>query len=58
LIWLLTIRADCVEGNAILATIGTLRVALVFFKVISIELPERQTDTLPLSQGTPAFLAE
>ena len=26
--------ADCVEGNASLASIGTLLVALVFFKVI------------------------
>jgi hypothetical protein len=57
-IWLLTMRADCVEGNASLAIIGTLLVALVFFKVISVAAPERQTDTFPVSQGTPALLAE
>jgi hypothetical protein len=50
--------ADCVEGNASLAIIGTLLVALVFFKVISVAPPERQTDTFPVSQGTPALLAE
>ena len=58
LIWSLTMWADCVEGNASLASIGTLLVALVFFKVISVAPPERQTDTFPVSQGTPALLAE
>jgi hypothetical protein len=47
-----------VEGNAILASIGTLLVALVFFRVISVAPPERHTDTFPVSQSTPAFLAE
>jgi hypothetical protein len=47
-----------VEGNTALASIGTLLVASVFFKVISVAPPERQTDTFPMSQGTPAFLAE
>src|SRR5271166_4685419 len=58
LIWLLTIWADCVEGNASRATIGTWLVALVFFKVIFVTPPERHTDTFPVSQSTPAFLAE
>ena len=58
LIWLLTIRADCVDGKASLAIIGTLLVALVFFKVISVAPPERQTDTFPVSHGRPALLAE
>ena len=58
LIWSLTIWADCVEGNASLATIGTLLVAWVFFKVISVAPPERHTDTFPVSQSAPAFLAE
>jgi hypothetical protein len=58
LIWSLTIWADCVEGNAILAIIGTLLVALVFFKVISVAPPKRQTDTFPVNQATPALLAE
>ena len=53
----LTIRADCVEGNANLASIGTSLVALVFDKVISVAPPERHTDTFPVSQSTPAFLA-
>ena len=50
--------ADCLEGNAILASIGTLLVARVFFKVTSVAPPERQTDTFPDSQGAPALLAE
>jgi hypothetical protein len=58
LIWSLTMRADCVEGNAILASIGTLLVAWVFFKVISMVPPERHTDTFPVSHSAPAFLAE
>jgi hypothetical protein len=58
LIWSLTIWADCVEGNASLATIGTLFVILVFFNVITVAPPERQTDTFPVSQGAPASLAE
>src|SRR5579871_4497227 len=57
LIRLLTMRADCVEGNASLAIIGTLLVARVFFKVISVAPPVRQTDTLPVSQSAPAFFA-
>ena len=36
----LTMRPDCVEGNANLAIIGTLLVARVFFKVITIASPE------------------
>src|ERR1700729_3926508 len=58
LIWSSTMWADCVEGKASLASIGTLLVALVFFKVISVPPPERQTDTFPVSQGRPALLAE
>ena len=50
LIWSLTMWADCVEGNASLATIGTLLVAWVFFKVMFVPPPERQTDTFPVSQ--------
>jgi hypothetical protein len=44
LIWPLTIWADCVEGSASLANIGTSFVASVFFKVISVAPPERQTN--------------
>jgi hypothetical protein len=51
-------RADCVEGSAILAIIGTFFVAFVFFKVISVTPPERQTDTFPVSQSAPALTAE
>jgi hypothetical protein len=58
LIWSLTMWADCVEGNASFASIGTLLVGWVFFKVISVAPPERQTDTFPVSQSTSAFLAE
>jgi hypothetical protein len=46
------------EGNASLASIGTLLVAWVFFKVISVTPLERHTDTFPVSQSKPAFLAE
>jgi hypothetical protein len=59
LIWSLTIWAVWVEGKASLASTGTLLVALVSFKVISVTLPERRhTDTFPVSQGAPALLAE
>jgi len=57
-IWSFTMRADWVEGNPNLASIGTLLVAWVSLKVISVAPPERQTDTFPVSQRAPAFLAE
>src|SRR5271170_1527350 len=47
LIWSLTIWADCVEGNASLASIGTLLVALVFFKVISVAPPRKTYGYVP-----------
>src|SRR5208282_5996353 len=55
---ILYIVGVCVNRIGTLASIGTLLVALVFFKVISVAPPERHTDTFPVSQNTPAFLAE
>ena len=47
LIWSLTIWADWVEGNASLASIGTLLVAWVFFKVSSVSTSGKTNGYVP-----------